>query len=552
MAQIELKNSDGEVIGTIDSGEWDAMGADAQKAFMAQFEPAPKGRSIASTLYENVIGSGEADTPGERLGQMIRGAGAAVARGMADVPALPVNLAQLGAMGVEKATGAPIGSSAVSQALNALPDTRDMLGSVPVIGPESRYVAPGTAGKYISTAGEFAGGGGLMAGPGSMLRYGVLPGVASEAAGQATEGSQYEPYARAAAAIATPFVAGKVASPLGGADAELLAAAERARRIGLNPSAGQTTGSARLQALEDTLTATPEQLDALAKRAMETVGSTAPRASQQALLDAEKNLGDTFDDILQGVQAVPDPGIAQRALDVVDNYLQDAPATVVTPRIRNIAREIIDAATAPAPTPISLETFRKWRTGLGGLATSDDEATRVAARELRAVIDAATDAALIAAGRSADIDRLAKTRQQWWNLIGLKDVASRAGQEARLGRMSPEALRAGVRRTQGPDAISMGRGTDLADLATTAEAAIPSVPTVSAGGTRTLSPEVLASTLAGLGGGGLTGMVAAPVGTAIMRQMLMNDLMQRYLRNQAVGPPTATGMTSMAPGLLSD
>lgn len=98
----------------------------------------------------------------------------------------------------------------------------------------------------------------------------------------------------------------------------------------------------------------------------------------------------------------------------------------------------------------------------------------------------------------------------------------------------------------------MGRGTDLAALATTAEAAIPSASTVAAGGTRTLPPEVLASALAGVGGGGLTGVVAAPVGTAIMRQMLMNDLMQRYLRNQAVGPPTATGMTSMAPGLLSD
>ena len=548
MAQIELTTSYGEVIGTVDSDEWDAMSPAAQAAFMAKFE----GPSWADTLYENVIGMGEVDTPGERLGQLLRGGTAAVARGVADVPALPANLAQLATMGVEKAAGLPVGSSAASRALDSLPDTRDMLASVPVIGPESKYVAPGTAGKYISTAGEFAGGAGLTSGPGNILRYGVLPGLASEAAGQATEGTAAEPYARAGAAIAAPFAAGKLASPFGGADAELLAAADRARRAGLNPSAGQSVGSTRLQALEDTLTATPEQLDALAQRAMATVGSTAPRASQQALLEAEKNLGDTFDDILQGVQAVPDPGIAQRALDVVDNYMQDAPAAVVTPRIRNIAQEIIDAATAPSPTPISLETFRKWRSGLGNLATSNDEATRVAARELRAVIDAATDAALIASGRAGDIDRLARTRQQWWNLIGLKDVASRAGQEARLGRMSPEALRSAVRRTQGPDAISMGRGTDLAELATTAEAAIPSVPTVAAGGTRTLSPEVLAGAAAGVAGGGLPGMVAAPVGTAIMRQMLMNDLMQRYLRNQAVGQPTAKGMAGVAPGLLSD
>ena len=100
MAQIELKNSAGEIVGTIDSAEWRAMGPDAQANFMAQFEPAQRRGPMANMLYENLIGSGEVDTPGERLGQMIRGAGAAVARGMADLPALPVNLAQLATMGV--------------------------------------------------------------------------------------------------------------------------------------------------------------------------------------------------------------------------------------------------------------------------------------------------------------------------------------------------------------------------------------------------------------------------------------------------------------------
>ena len=68
-------------------------------------EPTAPERGFGQMLYENVIGSGEVDTPGERLGQYIRGGTAAVARGIADVPALPANLAQLGAMGVEKALG---------------------------------------------------------------------------------------------------------------------------------------------------------------------------------------------------------------------------------------------------------------------------------------------------------------------------------------------------------------------------------------------------------------------------------------------------------------
>ena len=175
----------------------------------SQFKSAekPKERSWSDMLYENIIGSGEVDTPGERLGQLIRGAGAATARGLADVPALPANLAQLGAMGVEKLLGMEQ-PSAVSRGLAALPETREMLAAVPVIGPESQYVAPGTAGQYISTAGEFAGGAGLSAGPRAMLKYGVAPGVVSEAAGQATEGTVVEPVARMAGAFFAPIALG--------------------------------------------------------------------------------------------------------------------------------------------------------------------------------------------------------------------------------------------------------------------------------------------------------------------------------------------------------
>lgn len=179
------------------------------KAEAPWWESAPeaetkKDQSWSDVLYENIIGSGEVDTPGERLGQLIRGAGAATARGIADVPALPANLLQLAAAGYEKLTGAEE-PSAVSRALEALPDTREMLAAVPVIGPESQYVAPGTAGEYISTIGEFAGGAGLSAGPKAMIKYGAVPGAASEAAGQATEGTAAEPYARMAGAFFAPM-----------------------------------------------------------------------------------------------------------------------------------------------------------------------------------------------------------------------------------------------------------------------------------------------------------------------------------------------------------
>jgi hypothetical protein len=161
------------------------------------------GEKIGEAFYENVIGRGEVDTPGEKLATYIRGGGAATARGIADIAALPVNVAQLGAMGVEKALGMEE-PSMVSRGLAALPDTRDILGAIPVIGPESRYVAPDTVGEYISTAGEFMGGG-ILAGPKAALKYGATAGLASEAAGQATEGTAIEPYARFAGGMFAPL-----------------------------------------------------------------------------------------------------------------------------------------------------------------------------------------------------------------------------------------------------------------------------------------------------------------------------------------------------------
>lgn len=87
-----------------------------------------------------------------------------------------------------------------------------------VTGPA--YEPQTTAGKYASTAAEFVPGA-LIGGGGGVFRnavtYGVLPGLASEAAGQATSGTPYEPYARGVAALAAGG-AGMAAQRMGSAE----------------------------------------------------------------------------------------------------------------------------------------------------------------------------------------------------------------------------------------------------------------------------------------------------------------------------------------------
>lgn len=80
------------------------------------------------------------------------------------------------------------------------------------------YQPQTTAGEFARTAGEFAVGGAASMPRNAIrgaLQFGVIPGVASEAAGQATEGTAAEPYARTAAALAAGIGASAIPNRVG-------------------------------------------------------------------------------------------------------------------------------------------------------------------------------------------------------------------------------------------------------------------------------------------------------------------------------------------------
>lgn len=494
-------------------------------------------RSLGQTLYENVIGSGEVDTPGERLGQMIRGGGAAVARGIADVPALPVNVAQLGAAGVEKAMGME-NPSAVSRALNSLPDTRDMLASVPVIGPESQYHAPGKMGEYISTAGEFAGGAGAMSGAKNMMRFGAVPGLASEAAGQATEGTAAEPYARTGAAITAALLGTPKNVPFAGSDESSRMANLLGDKGVRGITAGQARGSQNLMRAEGRLQATSNQIDDFTASTMRQLGSTERLATPQNLRAVEERLVQQMDDAVQGVSIAPTAQIASAADDIGRAYLERVPSGQLTQRVRGIADEIIDNATSATPQAIPLEKLRGWRSDIGRMTVSPDAATREAAHSLRGLIDDMTDTALTSAGRADDIQALSQARESYRNYIGVRDAASRAGAEG--GTLSPQALNQSIVRSQGRANYATGRTTDMAEFTRAGAATLRPAPTVQPGGVRRLmdASPLMGGALAG-GAGLQSGMdpvvaalmaaggAAAPsIGQAGMRSGIVQALMK--------------------------
>lgn len=576
---IEIELFDGTVLEFPEGTSQDVISRVAKQETLARRgaqsaptpAPAPE-RTWGQTIYENVIGSGEADTPGEKLGQYIRGLTAATARGMADVPAMPVNLAQLGAMGVEKALGMEQ-PSAVSRGLAALPDTREMLASVPVIGPESQYVAPGTPGEFISTAGEFMGGAGLMGGPKAMVKYGLAPGVASEAAGQATEGSSVEPYARLAAALAAPVAYGaaakaaqKVVSPMAG---EITPARQQAvdvlRRAGVQPTAGQVVGgtAAESQLYREAATASgraksDQALADFTEAAMKSVGSSAAKATPDALEEAATRIGGVFDSVVSGVSANPTATDLTAMSKALATYRQLAPKDTAAPIFTNINKELVGAFRAGKDIPAS--TLKAWRSTLSKLTTSADTAMREAAIASVEVVDDLIKNALVAAGKADAVDALSTARNQYRNLLAIEQAAARAGVE---GVISPLQLRTALLQ-QGRRRYVQGKG-DLGELTRAASDVLKPLPQSGTSprlNAAQIIPGAAGGTGAGLGavGLGLDPLTATAVGLgaalapSARNAFLASDIGQRYFLNQLMRPAAPVldrKAVAILPGLLA-
>lgn len=447
--------------------------------------------------------------------------------------------------------GGPMGSP------GAVGNTMDM------ISPQIRGYDPKTTlGEYVQTAVEFIPG--AMFGPGGMVgnivRYGVLPGLASEGAGQLTEGTKAEPYARIAAALLTPLVTGRPtnrAKPIiPRADPEDARMAETLMNSGVQPTVGQVTDSSLLRRMEGSLDFVPGQMDDVTAAAMKTTGSSATRATPEALKAQADDIISGMDRAVSGVSFQPTPQMAQQADDVIRDYARATAEGNIVPDVRNIADEIMEAATRPSGGQIALATLKDWRSRLGKLLQSGDAQVRDAAWGLRNVIDRATEDALTAAGRASDVSALKSFREQYRNWLAVADASTRAGAES--GILSPTQLNQSVIRSQGRRNAAIGNTTPLGELTRAAAGVLRPAPSVSAGGVRTVSPQLITALLGGAAGqaiapgpigmalGAVAGAGAQGLGQAAMRstpvQSLMMDPMRRIAQALLAAPGAAQQM----------
>jgi hypothetical protein len=503
----------------------------------------------------------------DMMSDVLKSAGAGLVRGASGIAGLPGDLDRLLGAGLDwtgQKTGIdqhPSWNTFKKIAIGPeTPDSQDVISAVEknVTGP--LHEPQTTAGKYARTVGEFAPA--IVAGPGGVVRRAVTqvaaPALGSEAAGQLTEGTSAEPYARLAGAIAGgagAATASRVVTPFP-VSADRQKMVETLRKEGVQPTAGQATGRKSLQYLESELGggATARKLDTqqdqFTAAILRRVGETATRATLEVVDQAFTRIGREFDNLAIKNNVKFDAQFGKDVGAAVRDYDQLVPSSQQAPAVQNIVKDILDRinqgkGTMPGGAYASLRSrldkmARKART---------DPNLSEALFGIRSALDDAMERSLTASGRTDDIVRWREARSQYRNMLVVETAATGAGEGAAMGAISPAKLRQSA-VGQNKRSYVRGKG-DFSDLAHAGQAIMTPLPNSGTAG------RVAAHTIPALGGGMLTGGIDGGIGflagavapTAVGR-IAMTPWAQKYLANQKFPNTGNVGATAARAALI--
>lgn len=387
-----------------------------------------------------------------------------------------------------------------------LPSSSDIQGVVNKTTGFTPYQPKTTPGKYANRAAEFLPGGVLTGTVGGAIRFGVLPGLASEGAGQATEGTRAEPYARLAAALAAPLavnVARRVVTPFPTSPERQAATAVLKKEGVTDLTAGQTSGSQKLRYTESELgghrgaAMMDRQAEQFTAAALRRVGENANRATPEVVNRAFDRIGKQFDDLA-----------ARNTLGPVDQKLADdlvgqngvltmyrdggGTAPIVDKTIIDIGQRL------SANGVLSGEYYKATTSRLARVAReTNDSDLKIALLDIRSALDDAMERS-IAASNPADLGAWREARRQYRDILVIEKAATGAGENAAMGLISPSALR-NATVAQGKRAYARGQG-DFAELARAGEAIMKPLPQ-SGTAPRTAARQILNYGPAFIGGG---------------------------------------------------
>lgn len=486
-----------------------------------------------------------------------KSAGVGVGKGLIGLAGLIGDASNLGAKGLEIADKYVSDKMGVEpykppmdrsqSALNAVPTSSSIQGAVENNVTGKFYEPQTTAGKYAQTAGEFLPG--AIAGPGgavSKVAAALFGGLASEGAGQLTQGTAYEPYARVAAAMA----GGIVPSTLSRAITPLPASAARQRLVGVlndegvtSLTAGQRTGNDTLKYAESFLGDAPgagrsasqvmqRGQEQFTEAAMRRAGA-GPNAAPEVLAANNQRLGQQFRDLSARNDLVPDNAFVTDVVDAARNYRR-VPDSQQRQMVQGYIDDIVghvNAGQMPGPQ------YQEMRSRLSRQANSlrnSDPTLSDALRDMRNALDGAMERSIPAG--SADAELWRQSRREYGAQKTIEKAVSRAGEATAEGQIVPSNLR-NAASAENRGAYARGEG-DFSELARAASGVMAPLPN---------SGTAQRTSLLSLANSATLGVVPAVAGRVIMSRPV-----QSYLGNQLVsGAGNANGVDAVVNALMA-
>lgn len=473
--------------------------------------------------------------------------GSGVVNAALDLAETPQMLGGLAAKGIEKgysaATGQDLPENIVKGMQLGLGATPSPRGAVEAVAPIVDYETQTTAGDYGRTVGEFlptALGGGTRA----AISYGVLPALASETAGQMTEGTRAEPFARLAAAVLTPTgekALMRLISPAGGRlDDQHVKAVELLAKEGVIPTAGQRTGQEATMYMEDATEAGRQLVETarenFTRAALKRVGIDSSRATPDVLQEATDRLSGIYANTIRAAESQAQKGDFKDAFRVVSK-LRSNSTDGVPEAFNKIVQQV--RRSVKNGKPMNGVQLQNAHSNMSALSTQGGP-VGVAAREMKDFLEG-----LVSRGLPPEASQQwAQARKEWRNLFAVQK-ALEVGEAGKKGIITPQRLDVATRQIFGGKSNVMGKS-ELGELA---RAGSLVMKTLSNSGTQ--SRLKAAGQAASVGAGPTTGMgglamgldpqTAAGVGVAgafaprAMNQFVASPIGQAYMANQRVG-----------------
>jgi hypothetical protein len=465
-----------------------------------------------------------------------------LAKGVATIGGALGDLSDLGARGIHAGTNwverklgmpetpAPDYSKSI---LNNIPTSKSVGDAIQrdFYAGEKPYVPQSKAGEVLEAVGEFAptaivGPGGAVAKALSTVGAGAGKVFGGDAAAS-TLGEGARPYGEFAGTVAGALTPGGAAraitpNPISPARQRLLDTLENEGVTSL--TAGQRTGSKRLQYLEDAAGNAPgagrgaeritqEGQEQFTEAVNRRAGIAGREATPEVLANNQQRLGDAFRDLSARNNLTPDNQFVTDIVAAARNYRR-VPDSQQRAIVQGYIDDIIGHVNAGGMPGREYQEMRSRLSRQANSLRQSDPTLSEALRDMRNALDNAMDRSIPAGSPDAQLWR--QSRQQYSAQKDIEKAASRAGEATAEGQIVPANLR-NVAAANNRGAYARGEG-QFSELARAGSGVMAPLP--NSGTAQRYNAFQLLNQITG-------GAIPAATGRA-----LMSPPVQSYLSNQ--------------------